>query len=270
MAYTYEDYIKSAEYIRARAGSIPKTAVVLGSGLGEMTRDMTDAAVIDYKDIPNFPLSTAPSHDGRMFIDGNMIALSGRFHYYEGYTMEQAAYYVRVLKLLGVQSLILTNAAGGINTEFSSGALMMITDHIKFFDESPLRGANMPEFGVRFPDMTKCYSDKLQATARKTAEKLGIELRSGVYAFMPGPSYETPAEIRALRILGADAVGMSTVPEAIAARHAGLDILAVSCITNMAAGITGEQLTEEEVIETANRIKGSFGSLVRGVVRELA
>ena len=266
MQFTYDDYKKSAEYIKGRVSNIPDTAVVLGSGLGVMTADMKNPTVIPYSDIPGFPISTAPSHEGKLYIDERMIALSGRFHYYEGYTMEQAAYYVRVLALLGVKKLILTNAAGGINTDFASGALMMITDHIKFFDESPLRGANMAEFGVRFPDMTKCYSKTLADTARSAAKEIGIELKEGVYAFMPGPGYETPAEIRALKILGADAVGMSTVPEVIAARHAGLEILAISCITNMAAGITGECLSEEEVLRTANRVKDGFARLIRAIV----
>lgn len=267
--YCLEDYQKAAEYIRGRVREIPKTAVVLGSGLGIMTDTMDCPQIIDYRDIPNFPVSTAPSHAGKLYIDHNMIALSGRFHYYEGYAMEQTSFYVRVLKLLGVETLILTNAAGGINTDFAEGALMMITDHIKFFDENPLRGKNLEEFGVRFPDMTRCYSPRLQELAAEAADALGIELHRGVYAYMPGPNYETPAEIRALRILGADAVGMSTVPEAITARHAGMEILAISCITNMAAGVTGEMLTEEEVIETANRIKHRFAQLITRIVERV-
>lgn len=268
--YNYSDYKKSAEYIKSKIKAVPKTAVVLGSGLGIMADELEDTVEILYKDIPNFPLSTAPSHAGKMVINKDIIALCGRFHFYEGYSMEQITYYVRVLKLIGVETLILTNAAGGINKDFSEGCLMVIKDHIKFFDDNPLRGQNIGEFGVRFPDMTLCYNKDLIALAKKSAEEIGFNLREGVYAFMPGPNYETPAEINALRILGADAVGMSTVPEVITARHADMKILAISCITNMAAGITGNKLTEEEVIQNAKRVMGDFIALIKSITDTLS
>ncbi len=267
MLYKYEDYLKSAEYILSKITTIPQTAVVLGSGLGGLIKD-SDVS-IPYVDIPNFPRSTAPSHEGVMAFSDKVVALKGRFHMYEGYSMEEAAYYVRVLKLIGVKSLILTNASGGINTDFSPGELMLITDHIKLAPDNPLRGENLTQFGTRFPDMTSAYTPRLCALAKDCAAKLGVKLKEGVYAYMSGPCYETPAEIRALRILGADAVGMSTVPEVITARHAGMDILAISCVTNMAAGVTGEMLTEEEVISTAERTKQDFSRLIEEITQRL-
>lgn len=266
--YIYDDYKKSADYILSKVDHVPETAVVLGSGLGTMVSD-TDLS-IPYSEIPNFPKSTAPSHEGKMVFGNDMIALKGRFHVYEGYSMEEAAYYVKVLKLLGVKTLILTNASGGINTEFEPGELMIISDHIKLALDNPLRGKNQEDFGVRFPDMTTAYTPVLRSLAECCADELDIEIKEGIYAYMSGPCYETPAEIRALRILGADVVGMSTVPEVIAARHAGMDVLAISCVTNMAAGVTGEVLTEEEVIETAERTKKKFSRLVSEIVSRLS
>ncbi len=267
--YTYEDCKKSADYIRSVSPQLPDIAVTLGSGLGVMIEEVEALAEIPYADIPNFPRSTAPSHVGKLVVTDKFIALSGRFHHYEGYDLATCAYYVRVLKLLGVKTLILTNAAGGINLSYKPGELMMISDHINFTGENPLIGANDERFGVRFPDMTSTYTPALRQLAAECAEELGDDLKEGVYAYMTGPSYESPAEIRALRTLGADAVGMSTVPEAIAARHAGMDILAISCITNMAAGVTGETLTEEEVIAVADRTKKRFARLVFNVIDKL-
>ncbi len=268
IVYKYEDYVKSAEYILSKIDTVPKTAIVLGSGLGGLIKD-SDVS-IPYADIPNFPRSTAPSHEGVMAFSKKAVALKGRFHVYEGYSMEEAAYYVRVLKLIGVKTLILTNASGGINTDFSPGELMLITDHIKLAPDNPLRGENLAQFGTRFPDMTTAYTPKLRTLAAKCAEELDIPLKEGVYAYMSGPCYETSAEIRALRILGADAVGMSTVPEVITARHAGMDILAISCVTNMAAGVTGEALTEEEVIATAEKTKVDFSRLIENITEHLS
>ncbi len=268
--YKYEDYEKSAEYIKSAAGAeLPETAIVLGSGLGGFAEAMEYSVKIKYEDIPNFPKSTAPSHEGAMYIGKRAAALSGRFHTYEGYTMEQASYYVRVLKLLGVKNLILTNAAGGINESFGPGTLMIVTDHIKLVKENPLCGQNIDRFGTRFPDMTAAYTPRLTEIAEKAAAELGIDIKKGVYVYTGGPCYETPAEIRAYRILGADAVGMSTVPEVITARHAGMNVLAVSCITNMAAGVTGEELTEEEVFKTAEAVRESFAALMLKIIDEI-
>lgn len=268
-----EQIREAASYIAVRLVRIPETAIVLGSGLGFLTEEMQEKKEIAYAEIPGFPLSTVPGHAGRLVcgkLNGKrVLCLSGRFHFYEGYSMRETAFYVRVLRLLSVKTLILTNAAGGINTSFHPGDLMLINDHIKLFDDSPLRGENLEEFGPRFPDMSACYNEKLRQTAIAAAEENGLELRQGVYAFMPGPSFETPAEIRMLRTLGADAVGMSTVPEAIAAAHCGMRVLALSCITNMAAGILKQPLSHEEVFETANAARETFGGLVRTVVSKL-
>lgn len=264
---------KAAGYITARIGDIPKTALVLGSGLGEFGESLTEKTEIPYVQIPGFPTSTVPGHAGKLIygcLEGKpLLCLSGRFHFYEGYEMKDVAFYVQVLKTLGVEQLILTNAVGGINTDFSPGDLMLITDHIKFFDTTPLRGKNVEELGPRFFDMSHAYTPSLAQTARTAAKESGIELREGVYAFMPGPCFETPAEIRMLRTLGADAVGMSTVPEVIAAAHCGLKVLGISCVTNMAAGILNQPLSHEEVVETADSVKETFETLVKAVLRKL-
>lgn len=266
-------YRESAEYIRRRLPKIPKTAVVLGSGLGPLAESLRERATLSYGEIPHFPVSTAPSHKGRLhggrLGEATCLMLEGRFHYYEGYSFEQVSCYVPVLKLLGVENLLLTNAAGGISPSLKPGDLMLLCDHIKFFDDSPLRGENWEELGPRFPNMTSAYTPRLRETARRAAAELSIPLSEGVYAYMPGPQYETPAEIRALRILGADAVGMSTVAEVIRAAHCGLSVLAVSCITNMAAGITGAPLTGSEVVQTAEKSVEKMAGLVRKIVNLL-
>ena len=267
--YSYDNYKQSADYIMSKTNNIPKTAIVLGSGLGVMIDGLDNTIEIPYRDIPFFPVPTAPSHAGKMVITEKFIALSGRFHHYEGYDMEECAYYVRVLKLLGVKNLILTNAAGGINLSYNPGELMLITDHINFSGKNPLIGPNDNSFGVRFPDMTTAYTPELRELAKQCAHDINTDLKEGVYAYMTGPNYETPAEIKALRTLGADAVGMSTVPEAIAARHAGINILAISCITNMAAGVTGKALTEEEVIEVADKTKKRFSRLIFEIMNRI-
>lgn len=268
------DYIdsvrKAASHITMRIDKIPDTAIVLGSGLGNFTDKIQDKIEMAYPEIPHFPVSTVVGHAGKLVYgklnDKLILCLAGRFHFYEGYSMKDIAFYVRVLKLLGIKKLILTNAAGGINEAFLPGDLMLISDHIKFFDESPLRGKNYELFGPRFNDMSSCYTDSLKNIAKVAAKEQEIDLKEGVYAFMPGPSFETPAEIKMLRILGADAVGMSTVPEVISAAHCGMELLAVSCITNMAAGILKQPLSHEEVFETAGATQEKFTKLIEGIL----
>lgn len=261
------DNIKTAaEYIKSNIGDIPQTAIVLGSGLGFLSDCLEDKKEISYNDIPHFPVSTAPMHKGAMEVGklfGHpVILMCGRFHYYEGYSMQEITFYIRVLRWIGVKNLILTNAAGAINEGFKVGDMMMICDHIKFFDDTPLRGKNLDEFGPRFNDMSDCYTKELRELAKEVCKNEGIEIKEGVYAFMPGPCYETPAEIRMLRVLGADVVGMSTVPEVICASHSGMDVLAVSCCTNMAAGI-GEKI--EELLYTEES-QSNFSKLISGVL----
>ncbi|MDR0293370.1 MAG: purine-nucleoside phosphorylase [Oscillospiraceae bacterium] len=258
---------ESVQAIQKRCGGfVPETALVLGSGLGFLGELCRDAVTIPYADIPGFPLSTAPGHAGRLVLGelaGRRVAvMQGRFHYYEGYTYAEAAYGVRALRLLGAETLLVTNAAGGLGGHFTPGDIMMITDHIKFFDESPLRGENISELGTRFPDMSYAYTPALRETARRAAGELGIALREGVYMYFPGPQYETPAEIRAAGALGADAVGMSTVPEVIAAVHAGMDVLGFSLICNMAAGLREQKLSEGDVLDADEKAKGLFSKLV--------
>lgn len=238
----------------------PKIGIVLGSGLGDLGEKIENPVVVDYKDLEGFPVSTAPGHKGR-FIAGTLagkavICMQGRLHFYEGYDMAELLLPVRTLKSLGVETLILTNAAGGVNTAFSVGDIMLIEDHINFMGRNPLVGQNDDAYGCRFPDMSFAYDPDLRALAEKCAAETGVAIRKGVYLACSGPSYETPAEIRAFRVLGADAVGMSTVPEVIAANHCGMRVLAFSLISNMAAGILKQPLTEEEVLE-AGRRKGA-------------
>lgn len=257
---------ESAEYIRTHVKVKPGIGIVLGSGLGSLADGMEERTEIGYDGIPNFPLPTVEGHSGRLIsgiLSGKpVLVMKGRFHYYEGYEISQVVFAVRVFKLLGIKSLVVTNAAGGINREFKPGDLMLIRDHISLFAPSPLRGRNLEEIGARFPDMSQAYSSRLMDTARRAAAEIGIEIREGVYAFAQGPMYETPAEIRALEVLGADAVGMSTVPEVIAARHACMDVLGISCITNMAAGILESRLNHTEVVKTAAEAELSFKALL--------
>lgn len=266
----YRKATESAEYIQKRLTTKPQIGIVLGSGLGPLVNEVKEQIEIDYGDIPNFPIPTVEGHAGKLIageIGGKpVLVMKGRFHFYEGYDISQVVFHIRVFKLLGISHILVTNAAGGVNRDFSPGDLMLITDHISFFAPSPLRGKNADEFGVRFPDMSEAYSKELIAMAEKTAGELGIKLQKGVYAFTQGPMYETPAEIRALRILGADAVGMSTVPEVIAARHVGMKVLGISCITNMAAGILEQPLSHEEVMETAKKVETRFVSLVNKLI----
>jgi len=269
----YERVEHAARSIRSRIGEEPRVALVLGSGLGAFADDMEDAVAIPYEEIPGFARPTVEGHAGRMVlgkIEGVMVAaMQGRFHYYEGYAFEEVVFPIRTLSLLGAKSLVLTNAAGGINVAFDQGALMVISDHLNLMGASPLRGAHDKRFGQRFPDMTEVYARDYQEIAVEEAHAMGLELRRGIYAALSGPSYETPAEIRMLRILGADAVGMSTVPEAIAAQQMGVKILGISCITNMAAGVVGEPINHQEVIETGERVRETFKELLRRVIPRL-
>ena len=268
------NYKESAQYIKERMGNIePKIAIVLGSGLGVLSEDIQNKTVIKYQDIPNFPISTVAGHAGELIIGTleniPIIAMNGRFHYYEGYDLKEATLPIRVFKLLGIEELILTNASGGINTDYKPGDFMIIKDHLSFFAESVLRGKNDDEFGVRFPDMSQTYNKERIEKLEKIIKKHTGVAHVGVYAYMKGPTFETPAEIRALRILGADAVGMSTVPEAVVANHCGIKISAISCITNMAAGILDRKLSHEEVNETADKVKLTFKEIIKDYVKEL-
>lgn len=264
---------KACEFIKSKLSSIPSIAVILGSGLGELSDEIENKTIIKYSDIPYFPVPTVEGHAGQ-FAAGtigskNVIMMQGRFHYYEGYDMKTVVFAVRVLKVLGIKTLIVTNAAGGVNLDFKPGDLMIIKDHINMSGTNPLIGRNIDELGPRFPDMSEAYSKKLIGTAKKTAEKLGIDVKEGVYLILTGPCYETPAEIRMVRTLGADAVGMSTVPEVIAARHMEVDVLGISCITNMAAGILNKPLDHKEVIETSNMVKEKFKKLISGIIMDI-
>jgi purine-nucleoside phosphorylase len=260
----------AARVVRSRTQIQPRIALVLGSGLGDFADDLKDPVGISYQEIPGFPTSTVTGHAGRLVIgtvnDVPVLAMQGRVHFYEGYSLEEVTFPVRTFKLLGINTLILTNAAGGIDVQLSQGALMLISDHLNLMGASPLRGANDDRFGARFPDMTAVYSRELQEIAVQEARALGVELRRGVYAALAGPSYETPAEIHMLRGFGADAVGMSTVPEAIVARHMGMEVLGISCITNMAAGLGNETINHEEVVETGKQVRDTFANLLRQLV----
>ncbi len=263
---------ESASFIRQRIGVVtPHVAIILGSGLGDLADELADPVVIPYSEIPHFPVSTVPGHKGRLVIgrlEGRQVlCMQGRFHYYEGWSLQDVVYPVQVFKVLGVSKLFLTNAAGCVNKDWKPGDLMLITDHIKVMGDSPLRGANPDALGPRFFDMGSVWDKGAQKIARQAYGKLGITLREGVYMLFGGPQFETPAEVRMARLLGADAVGMSTVPEAIAAAHMGLPTLGISCLTNMAAGILDRKLDHEEVLETGERVKTTFSALVREIVR---
>ncbi len=271
MAFTSTQYEQSARFLRERIGCQPVLGLVLGSGLGALADDLTDAVRIPYEEIPGFPRSTVASHAGQLAVgklSGKPVAmLCGRFHFYEGYDMATAAYYVRVLKLLGVRGLLLTNAAGGVNLTYRPGDFMLIADHIKLCAESPVRGVHDPVWGERFFDMSRVYDPALRRMAQEAAEQMALPLHEGVYFYMAGPQFETPAEIRAIRTLGGDAVGMSTVPEVIVAAQCGLPVLGLSCITNMAAGMVANRVvSDEEVTETAGAVSARFRELCRRVV----
>jgi purine-nucleoside phosphorylase len=271
---SYFDRVKqAADAVVGRIGVVPEVAVVLGSGLGDFAATLGAAVAMSYADLPNWPGSAVVGHAGRLVVgrmgERRVAALAGRCHAYEGHDLKTVTFAVRVLGLMGVKTLVLTNAAGGINTGFSQGALMVIDDHINLTGGNPLVGDNDDRFGVRFPDMSEVYSLRLRRVADQVGAVLGHALPHGIYAALLGPSYETPAEIRYLRTIGADAVGMSTAVEAIVARHMGLEVLGISCITNMAAGVLPHPLRHEEVMETAHRVRGQFISLVEGIIGRL-
>lgn len=272
----YYDRVQlAATIVRGRLGDRqPTVGLVLGSGLGGYAERLDDAVALDYADIPNFPVSTVPGHAGRLVVGATRgvvcAAMQGRVHFYEGHDLKIVTFPVRTLVALGCRTLIITNAAGGVNPELRPGDLVLLRDHLNLLPESPLRGENDERLGPRFPDMTNAYAPGLRALAARAGKKLGLELREGVYACLPGPSYETPAEIRMLRVLGADLCGMSTVPEAIVANHNGARVLGLSCVTNMAAGITGAPLTHDEVTETAARVRDTFTRLLDEILAELA
>ena len=269
----YERAEHAARFIRSRADLEVRVALILGSGLGAFADELEDAESVPYAEIPGFARPTVEGHAGRLVVGRvggvTVAAMQGRFHFYEGYTLEEVTFPVRVLALLGAKSLVLTNAAGGLNNSYEQGALILISDHLNLMGTNPLLGRNDPRFGPRFPDMTDVYDREYQEAAIAEAREMGLELRRGIYAALSGPSYETPAEIRMLRLLGADAVGMSTVPEAIVARQMGLRVLGLSCITNMAAGVLDKPINHEEVIETGERVRETFAELLRRVIPKL-
>ena len=273
MEYTYEFFRAMADYVRGRIGGVPEVGIVLGSGLGPFARSIEEPVAIDYRDIPGFLTSTAPGHAGKLIygtVSGRrVICMAGRFHSYEGYDFEQLVIPVRLFKLLGVQSVILTNAAGAVNRSFAPGDVMIMTDHIKLTGDSPLRGKNIEEFGPRFFDASHIYTPAFRPLARRCIEESGLTAREGVYMFFTGPQFETPAEIRAARVLGADAVGMSTVTEALTAAHCGLPVLGLSVMTNMAAGVLEQPLSAEEVNETASRIEERFSRCMASIVEQI-
>jgi len=269
----YERVEAAAAAIRSQCTTLPQTAVVLGSGLGDFADTLPNAVRMAYAELPHWPSSNVVGHTGQLVIGSvagrQIAALAGRAHFYEGHDLSTVVFATRVMGRLGVREIILTNAAGGINTAFASGALMVIDDHINLLGSNPLLGFNDERFGSRFPDMSEVYSRRLRTIANAAARARGIPVSHGVYVAVHGPSYETPAEIRFLRTIGADAVGMSTVPEALAARHMGIDVLGLSCITNMAAGVLPQPLNHEEVLETARRVRGTFIALLEGIIERL-
>lgn len=272
--YTYEQYRESAAALESRLGGFrPQILLILGSGLGALAGEVEDPIVVPYGDVPHMKRSTAPDHKGQ-FVFGRLAGrdvavMQGRLHTYEGWSFADVGYPVRVLRLLGAETLLVTNAAGAVNADFSAGDIMLITDHIKLFGESPLCGANIEAFGPRFPDMSHVYTPALGDAARQAAGELGIPLRQGVYMYFPGPQYETPAEVRLARTLGADAVGMSTVPEAIVAAHCGMAVLGFTLCTNMAAGVLDRPLDGDEVIAAAAAAGPKFTALVKACLERV-
>ena len=272
--YTYDQCCESARALQARLnGFCPKVLLILGSGLGALADAVEDPIAVPYDQVPHMKRSTAPDHAGQ-FVFGRLAGtdvavMQGRLHTYEGWSYADVSFPVRVVRLLGARALLVTNAAGAVNTSFSAGDIMLITDHIKFFGASPLQGPNLDELGPRFPDMSRVYTPALQDVARQCAASLGIPLRQGVYMFFPGPQYETPAEVRAARLLGTDAVGMSTVPEAITATHCGMDVLGFTLCTNMAAGVLDQPLSGEEVIAAGQAAGPRFSALVKACLARL-
>jgi purine-nucleoside phosphorylase len=264
---------EAKDYIQKQIDYTPEIGLILGSGLGVMGEEVENKIIINYSDIPNFPVSTVEGHKSR-FIFGTLnnkkvAVMQGRFHFYEGYKMQEVVFPVWVMKALGISKLIVTNAAGGVNESFTPGDLMLINDHINFAGTNPLMGQNIEEFGPRFPDMSNAYNKDFLAIAKKCAENNDISIQEGAYMMFTGPNYETPAEIRMSRVLGGDAVGMSTVPEVMAANHSGMKVLGISCITNMAAGILDQPLNHHEVMDTAEKVKTKFITLVKEIIKNI-
>jgi purine-nucleoside phosphorylase len=262
---------EAVRYIRGRSTLQPEVGVILGSGLGDVVDAVEIETAIPYAEIPGAKASTVLGHQGRMIFGRangrRVVVMQGRVHFYEGYEMSEVMFLSRVIGRLGIRQLIVTNAAGGVNTSYVAGDLMLISDHINLMGQNPLRGANVEGLGVRFPDMSEAYPESLRAIAREVAKEIGLDVKEGVYLALSGPTYETPAEIRAFRIIGADAVGMSTVPEVIAMSHMGIPVLGISCITNMAAGILKQKLTHQEVMDTTARVQAEFTALVLGCLQ---
>ncbi|MFQ5795779.1 MAG: purine-nucleoside phosphorylase [Candidatus Bipolaricaulia bacterium] len=268
----FEQLQQAVEYLKHRVNDPPEIGLILGSGLSSVLDSVEDEQRFQFEEIPHYPASTVPGHSGEVLIgrlEGKRVMIQrGRVHYYEGYPMDRVVFPVRTMRLLGVETLIITNAAGAINTDYRVGDFVLIRDHINMFGDNPLRGENLDALGSRFPDMTDAYDPDLRRLAIQAGEELELRLREGVYVAAPGPMYETPAEIQAYQAMGADLVGMSTVPEVLAARHGGIRVLGISCLTNMAAGIA-ETLTHEEVIEVTERRGEALGKLLRGILRVL-
>ena len=262
-----------SSHLKEKINIKPETGLILGSGLGVLAENIVNKQVIKYENISGFPVSTVEGHAGQLVAgkleNKKVIAMQGRFHFYEGYSMQEITLPVRVMKILGINNLIITNAAGGINLNYTPGELMIISDHINFMGDNPLRGENIDDFGPRFPDMTEAYSEKLIKIAENVSLETGIMTRKGIYIGVQGPSYETPAEISFFRKIGADAVGMSTVPEVIVANHMGLEVLGISCITNMAAGVLPEPLNHEDVMKIAEKVKPRFIEFISGILAKI-
>jgi len=272
MSY-YDQVTEAADAVRTKVQKVPDVAIVLGSGLGDFANQLQDAVVMNYDSLPHWPAPRVIGHEGKLVVGTvrgrTVAALAGRSHLYEGHPVQTVTFAVRVMGRLGVKILLLTNAAGGVNTGFAQGALMIIDDHINLTGHNPLVGSNDDRFGPRFPDMTEVYSSRLRAMADRAGKAMSLMLPHGIYVALLGPSYETPAELRSLRTIGADAVGMSTVAEAIAGRHMGMEVLGISCITNMAAGVLPQPLDHNEVMATARRVRSQFIALLEGVVEQL-
>lgn len=264
---------ETVEYLKNKIPDRPEIGLILGSGLGVMAEEIEEKVSIAYNDIPHFPTSTVEGHASQLIVGKLMgkkvITMQGRFHFYEGYSLEEVTYPIKVMKKLGVNILLVTNAAGGINIDFKPADLMLIEDHINLTGQNPLIGPNDPDMGPRFPDMSEAYNMELRNIAQDVARQQGVELRKGVYVGLTGPTYETPAEIKFLRTIGADATGMSTVPEVIIANHLDMKILGISCITNMAAGVLNQRLSHEEVVEVGNQVREKFSRLIKGIIQEV-
>lgn len=265
-------FTEAIDYIKRKGITEPKVGLILGSGLGDLADEIEESIQLDYSDIPNFPVSTVEGHDGKLvygtLAGKKVIALKGRFHYYEGYDLNKVTFPVRIFNELGVESVIITNAAGGVNESFNPGDLMIITDHLNFTGSNPLIGQNISEHGPRFVDMTETYSQRGQQLLKDIAKDNDFPIKEGVYTWFTGPTYETPAEIKATRVMGGDAVGMSTVPEAIVAKHCGLEVFGISCITNLAAGMQAE-LNHEEVVEVSTKVKPRFKLLITELINQI-